>query len=31
VTPDKVKRANEKAGTKLPADMLRSLASHGWK
>jgi hypothetical protein len=31
VTPDKARRANEKAGTRLPADMLRSLANSGWK
>lgn len=31
VTPDKVRSANAKAGTKLPPDMLRSLADGGMK
>jgi beta-lactamase regulating signal transducer with metallopeptidase domain len=31
VTPERARRANEKAGTRLPADMLRSLANRGWK
>jgi hypothetical protein len=29
VTPERVKRANERAGTKLPLDMVRSLVDGG--
>jgi len=31
VTAERIKRANEKAGTKLPLDMVRSLVDGGMR